>query len=135
MAFSLHAQEYRGRIQGVVTDSSQASIVGADVSLFNVKTGVRTVRQTNETGAYLFDYVDPGAYQLSVEFQGFKKFQQENITVESRGDVTVNAVLSPGSTQESVTVTDSPVAVQFNSSNVQITIDTKLANEVPRFDR
>ena len=60
---------------------------------------------------------------------------QENIEVQSRGDITVNAVLQPRAVQESITVSESPVAVNFNSTNVTLTIDTKLANELPRFDR
>ncbi|MBI4877355.1 MAG: carboxypeptidase regulatory-like domain-containing protein, partial [Acidobacteria bacterium] len=62
LAPSVQAQEYRGRIQGIVTDASQAVVAGAAITLLNVNTGVRAARQTNETGLYLFDYVDPGSY-------------------------------------------------------------------------
>lgn len=135
LASALWAQDYRGKVRGTVTDSSQAVIAGATVTLANNNTGVRTVKQTNETGSYLFDYVDPGPYTLSIEFSGFKKFVQENINLEARSDVTVNGVLNPGSAQEAITVTDTPVAVNFNNPNVQLTIDTKLTNDLPRFDR
>jgi len=129
------AQDYRARIQGIVTDPSAAVVAGAAATLVNINTGVRIVKHTNETGLYLFDYVEPGSYTLTVELQGFSRFIQENIGVQSRGDVTVNVILKPGVVQESVTVQDSPVAVQFNSTSVSLTIDTKLANELPRFDR
>ncbi len=135
LASALLAQDYRGKVRGTVTDSSQAVIAGATVTLANNNTGVRTVKQTNETGSYLFDYVDPGPYTLSIEFSGFKKFVQEKINLEARSDVTVNGVLNPGSAQEAITVTDTPVAVNFNNPNVQLTIDTKLTNDLPRFDR
>jgi hypothetical protein len=52
-----------------------------------------------------------------------------------RGDVEVDAVLKPGSIQESITVTEVPVAVQFNSSNKDFTLDSKLTTEIPRVDR
>jgi type 1 fimbria pilin len=129
------AQDYRARIQGRVTDSTQAVIAGANVSLLNVKTGVRMARQTNETGVYLFDLIEPGWYSVTIEAAGFNKHVQENIEVQSRGDITVDASLAPGSVQESIVVSDSPVAVQFNSTNVALTIDNKLVNELPRFDR
>ncbi len=134
-ALVVSAQEYRGRIQGVISDTSQAVVVGATVNITNVSTGVRTTRQTNQSGAYVFDLIDSGRYNLSVELQGFRRYVQENISVESGGNVTVDAILSPGSTNESVTVTAAPVAVNFATSNVQLTIDTKLANDLPRFDR
>ena len=47
---ALQAQEYRGRIQGIVADASQAVVAGATVTLLNVNTGVRATRQTNATG-------------------------------------------------------------------------------------
>jgi len=43
----------------------------------------------------------------------------------------VDAVLTAGSVQETVTVEGNPLEVQFNNSNVTLTIDTKLANELP----
>ena len=129
------AQSYRGRVQGIVTDQSQAVIAGATVTLLNVGTGVSVVRQSGENGQYLFDLVDPGTYSVSVELSGFSKFVQENILVQTRGDVTVNAMLKAGSVQDSVTVTEAPVSVQFNSSSKDLTLDTKLVNETPRIDR
>ncbi|HWB97092.1 MAG TPA: carboxypeptidase-like regulatory domain-containing protein, partial [Bryobacteraceae bacterium] len=51
------AQEYRGRVQGTVTDTSQAAIVGATVTLQNVGTGVGRATQTNDAGHFLFDLV------------------------------------------------------------------------------
>ncbi len=135
LAPSAAAQSYRGRIEGLVTDQTQAIIANATVTLLNVNTGVKVVRQTSETGLYLFDFVDPGTYSITVEATGFSKFVQENIVVQMRGDVTVNAMLKPGTIQDSVTVVESPVAVQFNSANKDFTLDSTLAEEIPRLDR
>jgi hypothetical protein len=129
------AQDYRGRIEGLVTDQSKAVIAGCTVSLLNVNTGVRVVRQTSDTGLYLFDLVDPGTYTITVEAAGFGKFIQENIVVQTRGDISVNATLNPGPVQQSVTVAETPAAVQFNSSNQDLTIDSTMAAETPRYDR
>jgi len=129
------AQEFRGKIQGLVTDSTEAAIAGATVTLANVNTGVKTIRQTNEIGRYIFDYVNPGAYAITVESAGFSKFTQENIQVQTLADITVNATLRPGALQESIVVKESPVEVQFNSSHNSMTINTELANKLPRFDR
>jgi hypothetical protein len=129
------AQEFRGRIQGIVTDSSQAIIPGATVTLLNVNTQVKTVRQTNVAGLYRFDNVDPGAYTVTIEAAGFNRFIQENIQVRSLSDITVNATLVPGQVTETITISASPVEVQFNQSSVMLTFDTKLAEEIPRLDR
>ena len=43
-------QEYRAKVQGVVTDPSQAAIVGARVTLKNADTGAENVKQTDTMG-------------------------------------------------------------------------------------
>ena len=129
------AQDFRGRIQGRVVDASQAVVPSATVTLVNTSTGIRIMRQTNELGLYRFDYVDPGPYTVTIEAGGFSKFLQENLDVQAQADVTVNAVLKTGDVLETVTVEASPIGVEFNSANVGLTVDTKLAEEIPRFDR
>ena len=64
-AGSALAQEYRGRIQGVVTDPSKAVVAGATVTLRNNNTGVAAARTTDATGHYLFDLVEPGTYNVT----------------------------------------------------------------------
>lgn len=128
-------QDTRARVQGVITDSTQAVIAGASVALRNNNTGVQATQQTNQSGVYLFDFVLPGNYTLTVEMQGFKQFQQRNILVQARGDVTVNATLEIGATRETVTVEATPVAVQFNTTTMALTLDTKMANSLPVINR
>src|SRR5207253_2268498 len=129
------AQDYRGRVEGIVTDQTKSVIAGATVTLRNVNTGIKIIHKTSDTGLYLFDLVDPGSYSVTVETPGFATFVQENIVVQTRGDVTVNAMLSPGAVQQNITVSEVPSAIQFNSSNKELTIDSKMATEIPRFDR
>ena len=129
------AQDVRARVQGLVTDSSQAVIVGAEVILTNEGTSVAAVTKTNNNGQYLFDFVIAGNYSISVEMQGFRKFIQKNILVQSRGDITVDAKLDVGSAAEAVTVEASPVSVQFNTSTMGLTLDKKMTNELPVINR
>ncbi len=132
---SVFAQDTRARVQGLITDSTQAVIAGATVNLKNDNTGVQATQQTNQGGVYLFDFVLPGNYTLTVEMSGFKQFQQRNVLVQARGDVTVNATLEVGATRETVTVESSPVAVQFNTTTMALTLDTKMANSLPVINR
>jgi hypothetical protein len=132
---SAPAQTFRGRIQGVVTDPSKAVIANAQVRLLNTGTGVQVVRATSDTGLYLFDLVDAGTYTITVESPGFSKFVQENIVVQARADITVDATLTPGGVQETITVAEAPLALQFNSSSRDTTLDSRMASEIPRIDR
>jgi len=130
-AGSAMAQEYRARIQGVVTDPSKAVVAGATVTLRNNNTGVASTRQTDATGHYLFDLVEPGTYNVTIELEGFNRFLQENLLVENRGDITVNATLRVGGVAETVTVTGSPVAVKFNTTTMELTMDNTMVNNLP----
>ena len=55
-ALAAPAQELRGRVRGIVSDTTGAVIPAANVTLRNVNTNVDTVRQSNETGQYLFGH-------------------------------------------------------------------------------
>ena len=125
------AQDYRAKVQGVVTDTNQATLAGAKVTLHNVGTGVEVTRQTNSEGRYIFDFVESGVYTVLVEANGFKKYEQRNIAIQNRGDVTVDIKLEIGGVTEVVTVQDSPVAVQFNSSSDTTTIGNEIMTQIP----
>jgi hypothetical protein len=129
------AQELRGSVRGVITDSSGSFVVGAQVSLKNVSTNIQVQRESNDAGQYLFDFVSPGAYVLNVEMLGFRSFVQENILVQTRSDVTVNARLEVGQLTETIRVTAAPVTVQFNKTTMETTIDTKMSNSLPIIHR
>ncbi|HEY4046400.1 MAG TPA: TonB-dependent receptor [Acidobacteriaceae bacterium] len=129
------AQAFRGQVRGLVTDQTGSVLPGAKVTLSNVNTGVIAAKPTDNAGIYVFDFVEPGTYTVTVESGGFARHVQENVVVQSGGELTVDAMLTPGALQQSVTVTSTPSAVETTSSNVELTIDTKMANETPRADR
>jgi len=135
LSAGLRAQELRGSVQGLVTDATGSVIVKAQVTLRNVHTGVQVSRETGATGSYLFDLVPPGSYLLSVEMTGFRTFVQQNILVQTRSDLTVNARLELGQVTETVNVVESPVTVQFNKTTMETTLDTKMSNSLPIIHR
>src|SRR5688572_26409967 len=116
MASLVVAQDYRGKVQGVVTDVNGAAIPGASVVLHNDETGVEATRQTNGEGRYIFDFVEPGIYTILVEQPGFKKSAQKGVIVRNRGDSTGDFKMETGGVEETVTVEEGLVEVQFNSS-------------------
>jgi len=125
------AQEYRGRVQGNVTDPSKAAIVGARVTLTNVATGVESTRETDAAGFYRFDFVQPGTYTLTVESPGFNRHVRENIRVLTVGDVTVNVEMTLGAVTEAVTVTAEVATVQFNTSTMTTTVQANVIKDIP----
>src|ERR1700722_18042493 len=129
------AQAVRGQVRGLVTDQTGSVLPGARVTLLNVNTGVVTTKSSDNAGIYVFDFVEPGTYSVTVESGGFARHVQENLVVQSSSELSVDAMLMPGALQQSVTVTSAPPLLETTSSNVELTIDTKMANDTPRLDR
>ncbi len=125
------AQDYRGRVQGSVGDASGGALPGVTVTLVNDATAVAVTRVTDGEGRYLFDFVDPGLYTILGELQGFKKAEQKNVRVPQRGDVTASFKLEIGGVEEIVVVEAAPVAVQFNTSSDELTLERELIDQVP----
>ena len=69
---TLAAQTSRGTVTGLVTDAQKAAVPGAKVELTGIATNVTRTTQTNESGLYRFDAVDPGPYKLTVQSTGFR---------------------------------------------------------------
>jgi len=130
-ALPVAAQDYRGKVQGSVSDVNTAAIPGARVVLRNDDTGVEVVRQTDSDGHYQFDFVDPGTYTVTVELAGFKKAEQKNVLVRQNGDVTADVTLEVGGVTDVVTVEAPPVQVEFTTSSSALTIDNKIIDQLP----
>src|SRR5438477_9111708 len=103
----LRAQDYRAKVQGVVIDTSGGSVAGAKITLRNMNAGTEAAQVSNAQGQYVFNFVEPGTYTVVAELPGFSRFNQTNIVVQTRADVTVNITLEPGSVNEVVSVTAS----------------------------
>jgi len=131
LATPMSAQDYRGRVQGAILDESKGALPGVSVTLRNNATGIAVTRTTNDEGRYIFDFVDPGTYTITAELQGFRTVEQQNVVVPQRGDVTADMSLGVGGVEERVVVVASPVAVQFNSSSDELTLQSELIDQVP----
>src|SRR6266851_2568812 len=67
-----------GRIEGTVMDESGATVADATVTARSDATGVATVQSSDSSGHFLFPYLTPGAYHVSVEKAGFKITQVDS---------------------------------------------------------
>jgi hypothetical protein len=76
----MYAQNISGSITGVVQDSTNAVIPGAEVSLTNQEQGgAPRLTVTNASGVYLFSALPAGLYTLRVETPGFAAYTQTDI--------------------------------------------------------
>src|SRR5512139_2827629 len=66
------AQTSMGAVNGTVTDATGGLVPGATVTLVSETTNVRSVRQTNQNGHFVFVNVRPGTYTLTIEMPAMK---------------------------------------------------------------
>ena len=75
----LPAQEFRGTIQGDVTDPTRASVANASVALRNIDTAIERTISSDVAGHYLFAFVAPGNYSVTVRAPGFKTTVRDSV--------------------------------------------------------
>ncbi|MBS1796398.1 MAG: carboxypeptidase regulatory-like domain-containing protein [Acidobacteria bacterium] len=131
-AASVYAQGTNSRITGVVTDSSGAAVSGANVTLTNEGTNATLTTQTSDSGAYTFDLIQPGKYQVAVEKVGFKKFVSKGNAALINQPTTVNVALEVGDVSATITVESSAEQVQTSTSgNLGSTIEQRTLESLP----
>src|SRR6185437_12552822 len=107
-----------GTILGTVTDATGAVVPNAKVTITNTDTNQSREVTSNQSGDYLVPDLQIGHYKVRVEVAGFKTIEQTNITLSVGQRARVDTSLEVGSTQESVTVEATPIAVQSESGEI-----------------
>lgn len=115
---ALLAQSDLGKISGFVKDPSGATVPNAKVTIKN-NVGVDRETTTNESGYYVITNVPPGLYTMTVEAQGFQKFESKDNKLDPAADLVIDASLTVGAANQTVEVSASAVQLQTESASVQ----------------
>ena len=115
---ALMAQSGRGSLSGVVKDSSGAVVVGAEVVITNLDTGVELKTQSTDAGVYRIPYIPLGKYRVSATLTGFKKAVRENVSIHVTEAVTIDFVLEVGQISDSVTVSSTAPLLERASAEI-----------------
>jgi len=127
----LHAQVQNGTIQGTATDTVGAVVANATITLTGTATNLVMHAQTNNTGAYSFFQLLPGAYNVSIEKTGFKRNSASLIlTVGQVAQLDFALVI--GTETETVTVdAGSAVILDTQTSNLDYTVQAQQVEDLP----
>ncbi len=90
------AQDFRGTITGIVSDTQGAAIPGASVTVTNLGTNVATGVATDAKGHYRVPYLISGSYAVKAELQGFKSVLRKPIEVRVGDVIPVDVTLETG---------------------------------------
>ena len=77
------AQNFRGGINGVVTDQGGAAIAGAQVEITEDATGVTHTSVSSSAGEYSFPDLPLGLYTVSATSSGFETIKVEKVQVSA----------------------------------------------------
>ena len=119
-----------GTVMGTVTDSSQALVPGAEVTIISASTGAERTMLTNGVGTYRFDLLSAGAYKLTVKKSGFATAAQA-IELLVGQTATSNVMLTPGATSQTVEVAASNPLVDVMKTSVSSEITPTEVQQLP----
>ena len=125
------AQEFRGTVSGVVTDTSGAVVPNADVTAREASTGTVSRATTDASGQYAIPFLLPGTYTLTVSGKGFKTEVHTGVVLETQGHPIVNVTLHPGEVNQTVTVTGAPPLIDLANASVGSVISTHSVEDLP----
>jgi hypothetical protein len=120
-----------GAISGVVRDSGQAVLVGANVTISNTQTNVSQSTITAADGAYRFLALAAGTYKITVTSTGFRPYATNEITVQVNDQLKLDITLEVGTVVEVVDVSGSIVHVETENTQLGDVIDSKKMLALP----
>lgn len=128
---SAWAQTFTGTITGLVTDSSGAVIPGAEITVLNTDTGIRTTVATDASGNYAATQLPRGNYRVEAVASGFKRLVREGILLQIQQTARVDFQLSVGELAESVLVTADVTRLETETAALGKVVDNRTIVNVP----
>ena len=119
-------------ITGVVRDTSGGILPGVTVEaaspvlIEKVRTGV-----TDERGVYRIVDLRPGTYTVTFTLPGFSTLRRDGVVLPSEFTATVNADLTVGQLEETITVTGEAPVVDIRSSRAQVQLEQETLQSLP----
>lgn len=120
-----------GTITGTVTDSTEAAISEATVTVHNAATGQTRAVQTNARGVFLLPDLPIGTYVIEIAKPGFETQKRSATELLTGQTIGIDITLSIGSQAETVTVGTETQQIQTSTSEVANTIDEQQIVDLP----
>jgi outer membrane receptor protein involved in Fe transport len=128
------AEQQGGRIQGrvsAVTAGARQAMSGVTVSLSGGWLQGRTLQTVSDAdGQYSFGNLAAGDYTVTIELQGFERFEQK-VMVPLEAVVDLNIELKPQALKEEVTVTAEADGIANGESSVPSVVTTQTLRNAP----
>ena len=128
--------QYRGSIQGTVTDTQGGVIPGAKLTLTNLQTNQSMEATSNAVGVYSFGALPPSTFKLTAEKDGFQTKVLDNLHIIPEQPNNIDVKLEIGQVAQTVTVNASQTPlIDTATANVGGTISAAQIQNMPSFGR
>ncbi len=127
----LHAQTFRGGINGIVTDSTGAVVPSATITIVNVDTAATKAAPASSSGSFLFQDLPLGTYSATVSAAGFSTVKTDNIVVTAGNTYTLPVTLPVSSSNTIVEVQAAGVTLDTTSVTQTTDISSEAVNNTP----
>ncbi|MFL6285803.1 MAG: carboxypeptidase regulatory-like domain-containing protein [Pyrinomonadaceae bacterium] len=125
-----HAQS-TATLQGAVTDPQGAVVPNAKVTVRSQATSAERTAQTDADGNYQIASLQPGAYRVEVQAQGFQTQVVAALNVEVARTIVQNFQLTVGNVSQEITVTSDTAVVETATTSVGTVINQRTVQEIP----
>ena len=119
------------RLSGLITDPSGAVIPSVQVTAVNTGTNLSTTVKSDERGSYAFNALPPGSYKVSAVLPGFASLVEDNIVLDVSKSVTLNLPLTPGGSEDTITVTGGASLINTTTAELGQVVDEQTIKELP----
>lgn len=133
--FSASAQSTFGSLRGAASDSTGAAIPGASATLRSIDQNTVYTATGDSNGNFIFENLKPGHYKLIVTHDGFAPTTMNDITLDARQDLRLNATLGVSTTGESVDVTTGPDQINTEDAAIADSHNNAMITELPLNNR
>src|SRR4051794_14800273 len=134
-AAPLRAQQGTSEIGGKAIDDQGAVLPGVTVVITNEGDRLTRENTTGADGSFFASQLVPGRYKISARLASFRTFERSGLVLAIGQRMTVNATMTLGSLEETITVSAESPLVDTTSIKVGGIVGTAELSELPAMNR
>src|SRR5215472_13072153 len=124
-----------GAVSGIVTDPTNAVVVGAGITATNQATGEKRTVDSGAAGAYLLPFLPPGTYSVEASAKGFKQANYRDVRIVITETVKLDIRLTVGAVHQVITVESRGAQLQTESTTLGQVTSGEIVNSLPLVTR
>jgi len=124
-------QDVNATLSGTVIDPSNAVLPGAKLTLTNEATSFQASYVSDPQGAYTFQNLTPGKYDLSITANGFKSQTQKGIELAVNQAARLDIHMSLGQTNQTVEVSADTSLINYETQTLEGGVSPEVLQDFP----